>query len=273
MVFISSHQSPKVLQPTNRPFDFIAASIATQSPPILQGGFYSVLAVRSDQLDSSPFQADAQGVSIRSLIIQQMLRQRAKLSDCQQGFDQLAFMRRGAVDQDADWETVPVGQNHDFGSFPTLGFAHASAPFFADENVPSAICSWSCNSPRCCNKCSSRDQARCQIPARVHAACRRQHVLGEGKCLGKSFQRAPLTSTHKIPSMQARVLAIGRPPLGEDVGWGNRSEISCHCSSLSWQRGSFLDPVQAVSAPTERDRNMNDLLMSVTPYEPQIKMV
>jgi hypothetical protein len=68
-------------------------------------------------------------------------------------------------------------------------------------------------------------------------------VLGEGKCLGRSFQRAPLRRIQRTPSTQGRVGARGRPPLAEGAGSGNRSLIKNHCSSVSSGWGSILDPL------------------------------
>jgi hypothetical protein len=61
---------------------------------------------------------------------------------------------------------------------------------------------------------------------------RRQQVLGEGYRSGKSFHRAPLRSTQRIPSKQGR-LAIGLgPPNAEPLGNGNSGAINAHCASV-----------------------------------------
>jgi hypothetical protein len=64
----------------------------------------------------------------------------------------------------------------------------------------------------------------CQIltktPSPSHSVSRRQQVLGEGYCSGRSRQRAPLLRTHNIPSRQARSSAAGRPPRGERLRSG-----------------------------------------------------
>src|SRR5262249_9204020 len=143
----------------------------------------------------------------------------------------------------------------DLGALSALGFADLIAPFFAGENVPSAKDSSWLMCPARSSFPSNRDQQVCQTPVQHHSSCRRQHVVKEGKCLGRSFQRAPVTSTHKMPSTQARVGQRGRPPCGDASGSGNRSAIKSHCSSLSCGSGSILDPAEATSASSLRDRS------------------
>jgi hypothetical protein len=58
-------------------------------------------------------------------------------------------------------------------------------------------------------------------------------VLGDGYRSGKSRQRAPLRSTHRIPSKHARSSAGGRPPRGDRFRFGMKALICSHCSSLT----------------------------------------
>jgi hypothetical protein len=73
---------------------------------------------------------------------------------------------------------------------------------------------------------------------------RRQHVAGDGKYVGKSFQRAPLFNTQRIPSRQGRGGIGGRPPAAVISLTGKRSSIRCHCPSVSCGLGSVLDALQ-----------------------------
>jgi hypothetical protein len=154
---------------------------------------------------------------------------------------------------------VTVGENHGLGSLATLGLANAFAPFFADENVPSAMDSSRLISPRRSSFRKSLPQALSQMPASVQAFKRRQHVEDDGKCLGRSFQRAPVRRIQMIPSTHGRDGAVGRPPLGPTGCSGNKSEMRFHCSSVSSNSGSVLDP--ADDSTVSRDRfAMSDLL-------------
>jgi hypothetical protein len=57
-------------------------------------------------------------------------------------------------------------------------------------------------------------------------------VLGDGYRSGKSFHRAPLRSTHKMPSKHGRFSIGFGPPLGEAFGSGTSGAISAHCASV-----------------------------------------
>jgi hypothetical protein len=57
-------------------------------------------------------------------------------------------------------------------------------------------------------------------------------VLGDGYRSGKSFQRAPLRNTHKIPSKHGRFAMGLRPPNAAAFGSGNSAAIVAHCASV-----------------------------------------
>jgi hypothetical protein len=100
---------------------------------------------------------------------------------------------------------------------------------------------------------------------------RRQHVAGDGKCEGRSLHRAPVRSTHRIPSMHSRAVRRGRPPFWEGGSSGNKLAISNHCSSVSCGSGSILDPAWAF-ARRLRDRfDIDNLLgcLLIRNHEPQ----
>jgi hypothetical protein len=58
-------------------------------------------------------------------------------------------------------------------------------------------------------------------------------VLGDGKQSGRSFQRAPERSTHKIPSKQARSSARGQAPLEEGSTAGKNGLTRSLCLSVN----------------------------------------
>jgi hypothetical protein len=76
-------------------------------------------------------------------------------------------------------------------------------------------------------------QACSQTPCSSHSDKRRQQVLGEGYCAGRSFQRAPLRKTHKMPSKHRRFATRLRPPLTEIVGFGKSGSTWTPCASVS----------------------------------------
>jgi hypothetical protein len=72
-----------------------------------------------------------------------------------------------------------------------------------------------------------------QTPCSSQSRRRRQQVLGEGYCRGRSFQRAPERSTQRMPSKQARWPMGVRPPALPGLTRGSNGSIYFHCSSVS----------------------------------------
>ena len=252
MVLVASNNSPKVLHPTDRPFYFPAPTVAAHFAPILRGRFYPIGTVRADQVDASTFQPGSQRITIGSHVVDQSTRFASKHSRFEKWFDQCDFVRAGAGGVNASRETVSVSKNHDLSSLASFGLANLFTPFFAEANVPSAKDSSWFTFPRRSSKRINRFQATCQTSDSVHCRCRRQQVVAEGKCLGRSFHRAPLRSIQRIPSTQPRDAATGRPPLGPIGVSANRSDIKFHCSSVSSYLGSVLD--SAGGSTAKRDR-------------------
>ena len=259
MVFVAGHQSTKALQPADRAFDLPAALIAAEPAAVLSGWFYAIAAMGTDQVDAALLQTRSQRIAISGRVVQEVLGQAAEPTPLEQWLDQGHFVRTGARDVRTPRQTVCSGKHHDLGAFAALGLAHASAPFFAEQKVPSAIASLVSSAPSRSSRRSRRDQARSQAPLLVQSRRRRQHVLPEGNDGGRSFQRAPVCSTQQMPSKQARDGAGGRPPSDDASGSGKRSAISDHCSSVSVNLGSVLDPAEA-NASQSRDRAISDLL-------------
>jgi hypothetical protein len=58
-------------------------------------------------------------------------------------------------------------------------------------------------------------------------------VLGDGKRVGKSCQRAPVRKMHRMPSKTGRFGMGFGPPRGDAVGSGNKGAILSHWASVS----------------------------------------
>ena len=262
VVLIAGDQPAEVLQPADRAFDFPSAAISSETAPVLSGRPLSIIAMRTDQLDTASSKTLPEGIAIGGRIVDQSLWSTTKLSFFQQRFDECHFVRTGTGDGCRERQSLAVGKDHDLGAFAAFGFADHFAPFFADEKVPSASVSLRSIRPCRSSTRSNRDHALVQIPLAVHWRNRRQQVGYDGKRSGKSFQRAPLRSTHRIPSTHARGSTVGRPRWPVRGSYGNRSAINRHCSSESSDLGSILDP-----AATSRDRNDIGGLLSDHQYE------
>ena len=244
MAFVADNQSTIVEQPADRALHLPSPLIAPKRSPVLGRGSLTSASMGADQLDTPFGQALPQGIAVRRSVIDQSLGALAQNAILQERFNQLHFRGAGAGDVDAQGGAAAVDQEHDLRPFAALGLANTKSPFLAGAKVPSAIVSSQRSDFKPSSRCSSRAQARRKIPDSVHSCKRRQQVAGEGKCVGKSFQRAPLISTQRIPSRQGRGGTGGRPPACVISRTGNRSSIKCHCSSLSCGLGSVLDALQ-----------------------------
>lgn len=251
------------MQPADRSFDDPATSIATELSPVLRSRSDTAFAVWADQVDVAFGESVAERIAVGGTVVDQLVRNVGSDRRVEQRLEEIHLGVVGCIDCDGQWQPSGVAENHDFGSLATSGLADAIAPFFAEANVPSAKPSCQATWPLRSSLRTTRFQAFSSAPLPDHSTKRRQHVTYEGNRGGKSFQRAPLRSTHKMPSKQALGLALGRPPLGLGAEFAKRSEISDQCSSLSSGRkssisGSVLDPA------IQRDRSVIEGLLSTS---------
>jgi len=241
--FVASYQTPIVLQPADRPFNLPALTIPSQGSTVLRHWPLPPPAVRRDQLDPSTSESLSQAITVGGPIVNQSLGKSGMHPLFQQRFNQLDFRSRSVGHVDCQGDSVAVDEDHNLGSFSLLGRSDAVPPFFAGENVASAI---ACSQSTPCRLSSfrkARSQALVNRPLSVQSLSLRQQVAGDGKDFGKSFHRAPVRRTHRIPSRQARELVQGRPPAEEGGGGSKRSAIRNHCSSVSCHAASVLDAV------------------------------
>ncbi len=259
VVLVACHKTAEVLEPTDRSLHFPPTTVSPQRSAILCRRLNAVLAMRTDQFDATLGQSRPQWIAVGGRIVDQAARFSPKHALLEKRLDESYFVRAGTGGIHPERKTTAVGENQDLGPLAPLGLANLFAPFFAEENVPSAKDSscimWPCRSSRR----SSRAQAFSQMPASVHAFNRRQHVAGEGNCLGRRFQGAPVRRIQRIPSAQGREATRGRPPFGPTGKSGNRSAMRFHCSSVSSRSGSVVDPAGDSTAPRDRFA-MRDLL-------------
>jgi hypothetical protein len=244
MSLVADNEPTVIEQPTDRSLDLPPAFVSPKWASILGRRSFASSPVRTDQFDAALGQSFSQRVAVGSSVIDQAFGTLSQYPLLQERFDQRNFRRAGAGDVDTQRGAAGVDQEHDLRPFASLGLADARAPFLAGENVPSAIASSQRIDFNPSSCCKSRDQACWKMPASVHSLRRRQHVAGDGKCVGKSFQRAPLFNTQRIPSRQGRGGIGGRPPATVISRTGKRSSIKFHCSSVSCGLGSVLDALQ-----------------------------
>ena len=147
--------------------------------------------------------------------------------------DERDLGRRGRGEAYSQRKTLTLHQYHALCTFPALGRSDVRAPFFAEAKVPSmnAVSHWS--RPRASSSVRNARQMRSHVPSSSQRLSRRQHVAGLGYSLGRSHHRAPVFSTHRMPSITARLPIQGRPPRRLRGSRGRCGSILAHCASVT----------------------------------------
>jgi hypothetical protein len=240
MSFPSNQQPTKVPKPSNGALHDPSFSIPPQFSSILQRAANSPRAMRTDQIDAVVGHHHPQPISVIGFVCDQAfgfaLRSTASDSrhthSLQRFFDERDFRGRRRRQGHSQRYTRAICHHQPLRTLSTLGFSDECAPFFAGEKLASAKHS---SQSRCCfssNCPSSARQAVRKTSCSSQSRRRRQHVLGDGYRSGKSFQRAPLRNTHKIPSKHGRFAMGLRPPNAAAFGSGNSAAIVAHCASV-----------------------------------------
>src|SRR5712692_4586312 len=249
---VAYHQSPKVPQPGDRAFDDPPPLITPQRPAILRRGLTPVYPVRRDQLDAAPGQLLAQSVAVVAFVSNHALGLLPRSSgpmppsypDRGERFlCQPDLRRRGRVKVVSQRNTLAVGHQHPLRALTPLGFSDSAAPFFAGAKLPSRNDSLQSSCPRSFNSLRNARQMSNQTPCSSQSRSRRQQVAGDGNSSGKSCQRAPLRSIHKMPSSTRRSSARGRPPRGCLGTFGSKGRICSHWASVNSR------PYRAIGPP------------------------
>ena len=151
-------------------------------------------------------------------------------------FNELAFVRRSALDTNGERKTVISADGEDLRAFAALGRADREPPFFVPVKEASMKPSSKGSCPRACNSVASRRRIFSSFPSRTHCWNRRWQVWYGGYLLGSSRHCAPVPSTHKTPFNTARVSRQGRPrPSLRRTGCRIGSKTD-HSASLTSQR-------------------------------------
>ena len=238
---IAGDQSAEATQPSDRALNAVAPFVAPKLAPILSLGFFPILAMRTNQVNAPFGQTISQGIRVGRPIINQSRKPTAWTTRAvtrhrnlrQQWLNQGYFVRRRRGKFDSQRHTLAVCHHHKLRTLSAFGFSDQGPPFLAPAKVPSANTSCQSSWPWASNWPKKARQALSHTSASCHSCSRRQQVLKEGYSRGRSFQRAPLRKTHKIPSNTARSGRRLRPPLGERGGLGNKGSILAHWASVT----------------------------------------
>ena len=75
-------------------------------------------------------QLTVQPVAVTGFVTDQSRRERVEEAVSEDAFDELAFVRRRALDTDGERKTVIIGESKDFRAFAAFGRPDRKAPFF-----------------------------------------------------------------------------------------------------------------------------------------------
>jgi hypothetical protein len=237
---VTDDQSAEVLKPGDGPFDFPASAVASEVSTVLTFDFF-VRAVGTDQLNPSSLQSSSQRVAVSRSIVNESFRifPRSASTNPRHGdllkrrLDQRTLVRRRRGKFDSERHTLAVCHHHKLCTLSAFGLSDLGTPFFAGANVPSAKTSCQSSCPSSSSSDKNARQIESHTPASSHSRNRRQHVVADGYSRGRSFQRAPLRNTQRIPSITSRSSIRRRPPRGDGFPFGNNRSIFNHWASVS----------------------------------------
>ena len=232
MIFVSNHDTPKVLKPGKHSFHFPSAPVRSQLASILCLTFFATFSMRRYHLNITFLkQSLIKSVAVIRLVANQFIRSILRKTAVNRFFDQFHFVGRSAFNVSGDRKTRSVCDCHDLGALATLCLADSKTPFFAGANDPSMNASRMSIWPRSYRSCASSCAMRLKTPRRTHCWNHLWHVWYGGYLWGKSFQGAPVRKIHKIPLKTARGSRVGRP-LGSLAGVNSLiiGSIRFHCS-------------------------------------------
>src|SRR3972149_655439 len=200
MIFVTNYKTTKVLKPRKKAFHLPTFFIATKYTTILRWRFYTVVFMRSNQLNASFFsQTLIQRITVISHITSYFFRNIFKKASIKSIFNKSYFVRAGTVCANGDRKTESVCNAHNLGSFAPFGFAHTIAPFFAGAKVPSIKPSLMSMPPRFFKSCANAVSILTKTPDLFHCWKYRWQVLFGGYRSGKSFHWAPVLKIQSMP--------------------------------------------------------------------------
>ena len=234
--FVTDEEATEVTQMGEGALHFPAAAVAAQRASVLELDF-APAPMRTDQFDAacgetlpeplrvvSPVANEPDGPVARSPAPGAWHLHRS------QGFLREAdFRGRSTKESTSQRYTRAVCHHHPLCTFATFGFTHAEPPFLAGAKLPSMNTSSQLSRPWASSSERKSRQILSQISSSSQSRNRLQQVLALGYRCGRSRQRAPLRSTHRMPSKTSRSSARGRPKF---LGRGRSGWIVFHCESL-----------------------------------------
>jgi hypothetical protein len=169
VIFPSTDQPAKIVQPGEKAFDFPAAAVAPQFAAVLRALAATIEFVGSDEPNPMVFLKPlVQRIAIVGAVADHSFWLGAREALCEGAFDEFRFMRRSAGDAAGDRKTMAVCDRHDFTAFSSASRADSSAPFFAELKLASMKVSDKSSLPRARRSSASACNNRVSVPSRCH---------------------------------------------------------------------------------------------------------
>ena len=226
--FPTKNQTPVMPDPGHCAFDFPSIFIAPKSAAILNW-LFPTLSWRGNEFNTGASKFGTQKFGIVTFITNQTLGlPRQAFERC---LNQRLLVRCGRVKGHCQRNSFAVRHHHELRTLATPSDFDFRAPFLAITKWPSIKHCAHWIRRRLSSSRIKLSQIFSQIPWSSQSLKRLQQVLGLGYCFGKSFQRAPLRSTHRMPSRTSRFFFQGRPLL---LNFGSKGSIFSHCFWLKY---------------------------------------
>ena len=226
--FPTGHKTSIVSKPSIGPFNLPSSFVAPQGSTVLK--FCFLIPSRwSYEFNTAFFKFLSEGIRVISLVANQTFGFFAQLLDT--FVNQCHLMWTGRGNRHSQRKTLAVCHHHELRALAPLGFPDFWAPFFADTNVPSMKHSLQSIWPFLSSLRMKVRHIFSQTPCSSQSFKRLQQVLGLGYFSGRSFHRAPVRRTQRIPSNTKRLFFQGLPLL---FNFGTSGSIDFHCLSVKY---------------------------------------
>ncbi len=200
MVFITNNQTPEVLQPGKKSFDFPPAPISPEFSSILGACSFSIPSMWRNHFNATfLLKLLVEFIAVVGLVANKFIRSIARKTAVYRLPDQFHFVGRSAFNVSGDRKTRSVCDCHDPGAFAALCLADSKTPFFAGAKLPSMNASRMSICPRSFRSSTSSCAMRLKMPCLTHCWNRLWQVWYGGYLAGRSFQGAPVRSIQRIP--------------------------------------------------------------------------
>ncbi len=246
MIFVTHHNSPKVLQPRKKSLNLPTPLVAAKFSTVLCLCSLTISFVRRNHFDSELFQLLVQRIRVIRLVADHPLRSLVGEAFADGSPDKFDFVRRSTCRVNSERKTSAVCRCRQLRTFAPTGFSHRKAPFLAEANAPSMKVSDKSSFPQVCKSSAKITNTHLSLPSRTHCWKRRWQVWYGGKRSGKSCQRAPLRKIHSTPFITSRSERRGLPRVAIIGGLSNDALIKAHCSSVNSSRRAIREVYQTI---------------------------